>query len=117
MKKIAILISLFAFIMGFGITASAAPAKDTVVALGADLSAEQKATVLELMGLTEEELAECTVITITNEMEHQYLDAYIDPSVIGTKSLSSVVLRKADKGNGVLPKKEIYPRRFFTRFS
>lgn len=102
MKKIAILISLFAFIMGFGITASAAPAKDTVVALGADLSAEQKATVLELMGLTEEELAECTVITITNEMEHQYLDAYIDPSVIGTKSLSSVVLRKADKGNGVL---------------
>jgi len=54
------------------------------------------------MGLTEEDLAECTVITITNEMEHQYLDAYIDPAVIGTKSLSSVVLRKAEKGNGVL---------------
>ena len=102
MKKIAVLISLFVFMMGLGITASASPAKDTVVALGADLTAEQRATVLELMELTEEELAECTVITITNEMEHQYLDAYIDPSVIGTKSLSSVILRKADKGNGVL---------------
>ena len=102
MKKFAVVISLLLFLMGFGITASAASANDTVVALGADLSAQQRATVLELMGLTEEDLAECTVITITNEMEHQYLDAYIDPSVIGSKSLSSVVLRKADKGNGVL---------------
>ena len=102
MKKFAVVISLLLFLMGFGITASAASANDTVVALGADLSAQQRATVLELMGLTEEDLAECTVIIITNEMEHQYLDAYIDPSVIGSKSLSSVVLRKADKGNGVL---------------
>ena len=102
MRKILIVLSVMMLVMGFGITAFAAPSKDTVVALGADLTTEQRATVLELMELTEEDLAECTVITITNEMEHQYLDAYIDPSVIGTKSLSSVVLRKADKGNGVL---------------
>lgn len=102
MKKIVMLIVTMLFVMGFGITAYAGTPRDTVVALGADLSAEQRATVLELMGLTEEELAECTVITITNEMEHQYLDAYIDSSVIGTKSLSSVVLRKAEAGNGVL---------------
>ncbi len=102
MKKIMMLILTLLFTMGFGITAYAGAPEDTVVALGADLSAEQRAAVLELMELTEEDLAECTVITITNEMEHQYLDAYIDPSVIGTKSLSSVVLRKADKGNGVL---------------
>ena len=102
MRKILIVLSVMMLVMGFGITAFAAPSKDTVVALGADLTAQQRATVLELMELTEEDLAECTVITITNEMEHQYLDAYIDPSVIGTKSLSSVVLRKADKGNGVL---------------
>ena len=102
LRKILIVLSVMMLVMGFGITAFAAPSKDTVVALGADLTAQQRATVLELMELTEEDLAECTVITITNEMEHQYLDAYIDPSVIGTKSLSSVVLRKADKGNGVL---------------
>lgn len=102
MKRFAIVLSVMMLVMGFGITAFAAPSKDTVVALGADLTAEQRATVLELMELTEEDLSECTVISITNEMEHQYLDAYIDPSVIGTKSLSSVILRKADKGNGVL---------------
>lgn len=102
MKKWLILVLTLLFAMGFGITANAGASKDTVVALGADLTAQQRATVLELMELTEEDLAECTVITITNEMEHQYLDTYIDPAVIGTKSLSSVVLRKAEEGNGVL---------------
>ena len=101
-KKWMLLIPTLILVMGFGITAAAAPSEDTVVALGADLSPQQRAIVLELMEITEEELAECTVITITNDMEHKYLDAYIDPSVIGTKSLSSVILRKAEKGNGVL---------------
>ena len=102
MRRFAVIISIMMLVMGLEITAYAAPSKDTVVALGADLTTKQRAAVLELMELTEQDLAECTVITITNEMEHQYLDAYIDPSVIGTKSLSSVVLRKAAKGNGVL---------------
>lgn len=102
MKKFIMMLAVLISVAGFGMTAQAAPKNDTVVALGADLSAEQRATVLELMGLTEEELAECTVITITNEVEHRYLDAYIDSSVIGTKSLSSVVLRKAEEGSGVL---------------
>jgi len=102
MKKLVLVMMTLLFVMGFSVTAYASEPGDTVVALGADLNAQQRATVLELMGLTEEDLAECTVITITNEMEHQYLDAYIDPAVIGTKSLSSVVLRKAEEGNGVL---------------
>ena len=102
MKKLKVLLAVLLLIMGVSITAHAATSAETVVALGADLSAQQRSTVLELMGLTEEDLLDCTVVTITNEMEHQYLDAYIDPSVIGTKSLSSVVLRKAEKGHGVL---------------
>ncbi len=80
-------------------------AKETdkpVVALGADLTAEQRATVLSLMGLSDQQLADCTVIYITNEQEHEYLDAYVDASVIGKKSLSSVMLTKAAAGNGVL---------------
>ncbi len=72
-----------------------------VVALGADLSAEQRATVLSLMGITEEQLAGYEVIYITNAQEHQYLDAYLDASVIGSKSLSSVMLKKGAKGSGV----------------
>ena len=72
-----------------------------VVALGADLSAEQRATVLSLMGITEEQLAGYEVIYITNAQEHQYLDAYLDASVIGSKSLSSFMLKKGAKGSGV----------------
>jgi len=102
MKKFIVMLVVLVSVLGLGIVVQAAPKSDTVVALGADLSAQQRAIVLELMELTEEELAECTVITITNGMEHQYLDAYIDPSVIGTKALSSVVLRKAEEGSGVL---------------
>lgn len=108
MKKIGLLLVVVTMLFALGITAQASglgeneQSAETVVALGADLTAEQRAVVLELMGMTEGELADCTVITITNEMEHQYLDHYIDPSLIGTKSLSSVVLRKAETGNGVL---------------
>lgn len=80
----------------------AADTKDVVVALGADLSESQRAAVLELMGLTEEELSECTVIYITNDMEHEYLDSYLGASVIGTKSLSSVKLTRKASGSGVI---------------
>lgn len=83
-------------------TVMAADAKDVVVALGADLSAEQRAAVLGLMGLTEEELEACTVIYITNEMEHEYLDSYLGASVIGSRSLSSVKITKASSGTGVI---------------
>lgn len=72
-----------------------------VVALGADLTEQQKDTVLGLMGITREQLADCEVITITNAQEHQYLDAYLGSSVIGSKSLSSVLLKKGAAGSGV----------------
>lgn len=74
---------------------------DVVVALGADLSEQQKQTVLELMGITKEQMAGYKVIYVTNDQEHQYLDEYLSPSVIGSKSLSSVMLRKGEKGSGV----------------
>lgn len=74
----------------------------SIIALGADLSAEQRATVLSLMDVTEADLANYQVITITNDMEHQYLDAYMDASVIGSKSLSSVKITPAESGHGVL---------------
>ncbi|MCM1173733.1 MAG: DUF1002 domain-containing protein [Blautia sp.] len=93
------LLLFFSSVMGM--TAEAAETKDTVVVLGADLSAEQRSEVLALMGLTEEELAGCTVLSITNGMEHEYLDAYLDASIIGSKSLSSVRITKAAEGSGV----------------
>lgn len=72
------------------------------LALGADLSAEQRATVLNLMGITEDKLPEYDVVYISNEQEHEYLDKYVSPSVIGSKSLSSVMVKQAEKGHGVV---------------
>jgi uncharacterized protein YpuA (DUF1002 family) len=86
----------------WGMTVSAAPAEGTIIALGADLTPEQKTTVLNLMGVSEEELDSYQVITITNAEEHQYLDAYLDSSVIGTKALSSVMVTPAESGHGVM---------------
>lgn len=74
---------------------------EVIVALGADLSEQQKATVLELMGITQEQLAGYDVIYVTNDQEHQYLDQYLSSSVIGSKSLSSVMLKKGEPGSGV----------------
>lgn len=84
-----------------GIQVQAAEEGKTVVAFGADLSAEQRAAVLSLMGITEEQLSGYEVVTITNAQEHQYLDSYLSSSVIGSKSLSSVLLKKKAPGSGV----------------
>ena len=87
----------------WGMTVSAAePTDETIIALGADLTAEQRATVLSLMGVSEEDLPNYRVITITNADEHQYLDAYLDSSVIGTRALSSVMVTPAEPGHGVV---------------
>ena len=47
------------------------------LALGADLSEEQKNTVLSLMGIDPAQLDNYDVVTVNNSEEHQYLDAYI----------------------------------------
>lgn len=79
-----------------------ADAVDTpYIALGADLTAEQRATVLDLLGVTEADLENYTVVTVTNQEEHEYLDSYLDASVIGTKALSSVVVEKQAAGEGI----------------
>ena len=72
-----------------------------VLALGADLTSDQKSTVLSLMGLSEEDAANITTVTVTNSEEHEYLDEYLESSVIGTKSLSSVYVVKQDEGAGL----------------
>ncbi|MBR6328322.1 MAG: DUF1002 domain-containing protein [Lachnospiraceae bacterium] len=71
------------------------------LALGADLSHDQLVKVLTLMGLAGQDLSGYDVIYVTNEMEHQYLDNYVSPSIIGKKALSSVLVKKAEKGHGV----------------
>lgn len=81
--------------------AAAFAATKPYVALGADLNPEQRATVLNLLGVTEAELAEDTVVTVTNAEEHEYLDEYVSSSLIGTKSLSSCKVVVEPKGHGI----------------
>lgn len=98
--KLLVATLLFAFMCSM--TVCAETADKPVIALGADLSADQRATVLSLMGVTEEDLVNYTVITITNADEHKYLDSYVDPAVIGTRALSSVMVTPAEAGHGVM---------------
>lgn len=74
---------------------------DVYVSFGADLSENEKATVLGLMGITEADLANYTVGQITNEDEKNYLGSYLDSSIIGTRALSSVIVVTGEKGSGI----------------
>lgn len=71
------------------------------LALGENLSADQKAAVLSLMGIDAANLDNYNVVFITNAEEHQYLDEYLPAEKIGTRALSSVVIVKREKGNGL----------------
>lgn len=71
------------------------------LALGADLTDTQLQVVLDEMGITKEDLVNYNVVYITNEEEHEYLDGYIDSSVIGTNALSCVMVKETDAGSGL----------------
>ena len=103
MKKIlGALLSAFVLTMMLGITVFAKGTDQPVIALGADLSAEQRATVLNYMGISEADLVNYQVVTITNADEREYLSDYIDAELIGTRALSSVVVTPAEAGHGVV---------------
>jgi len=108
-KKVIALVLAATMVAGFSFTAFASESEDVeitesdkpYISLGADLTSDQRATVLSLFGLTEADLADYDVVTVTNAQEHEYLDAYIPSSTIGTKALSSVVVWEASKGDGI----------------
>lgn len=89
-----------------GITAKAdavtdADPKDVYVSFGADLSANEKATVMGLLGITEADLDRFAVGEITNADEKKYLGDYLDSSVIGNRALSSVIVVLGEDGDGI----------------
>ncbi|MCR4955864.1 MAG: DUF1002 domain-containing protein [Lachnospiraceae bacterium] len=68
---------------------------------GADLSKDQWNKVIELLGVSEDELADYTQLEVTNAEEHQYLDQYLPASVIGSKAFSSVKMVPGEEGSGL----------------
>lgn len=82
-----------------------APAKGEVkgyLALGKDLTNDQLVTVLALLDISPADLSSYDIVYTTNSEEHQYLDKYIASSIIGTKSLSSVLVKPQPAGHGVV---------------
>ena len=78
----------------------AAP-EDVYVSFGADLKDDEKAKVMSLLGINEDDLEDFTVGEITNADEHKYLGDYLDASVIGSRALSSVVVVVGQEGDGI----------------
>lgn len=75
--------------------------KDVYVSFGADLSTDEKSTVMNLLGITEDDLEDYTVGEITNADEKKYLGDYLDASVIGSRALSSVIVVLGEDGDGI----------------
>ena len=71
------------------------------LSLGADLTPDQRATVLGFMGIELTDLDKYDVVYVNNDEEHRYLDSYISKSEIGTRSLSSVLITEDKKGAGL----------------
>lgn len=71
------------------------------ISLGADLTSDEKAKVLALFGVDENDLDSYKVVYVTNQEEHQYLDSYISSSQIGNQAWSSVLITEGKKGSGI----------------
>ena len=76
-------------------------AEAPVLALGADLTEDQKAIVFSEMGITAEQAASYQTIYITNDMEHQYLDEGVGRICGRNQIPSSVLLIPQESGSGL----------------
>ena len=101
MKKVFQL--LLTSVIGLSVlAASAMPAfadAEQYLVLGADLTADEKATVLGLLEVEDE--SRYTVSYVTNDEEYQYLGSYLPESVIGHRALSSALITPAGKDDGI----------------
>lgn len=100
-KKLLSIVMAFAMLIPAPLTALAADDSKPYLALGADLSESEKATVLDKLGVKQDDLSNYDVITITNQDEKSYLGDYMSESVIGGRSLSSVLITKNKSGSGI----------------
>jgi uncharacterized protein YpuA (DUF1002 family) len=82
------------------LTIPAKTAQKAVVTWGADLSAQDKAKVVRLMGIqpSKEPLRE---LSVTNTEEHALLGETVPPQYLGTRALSSAYVRPLQAGSGL----------------
>lgn len=99
LQKIISIILLSIIILPNFVFAESISEKTEVVALGSNLTEEQRSMVLRIFGF--DNSSDVDIIEVTNEEEREYLGEYIDSSKIGTRAISSVYLEKTGTGKGI----------------
>lgn len=97
MKKVLSLCLALLLVFSLPGQALAEPTQSRVV-IGADLTEEQVGQVYEAFGVKRGSVIE---LKVTNAEERQYLDGYVDPSLIGTRAISSVYVELLPSGSGM----------------
>ena len=101
MKKSSSILLVLLLVLSLPISAFAtvysAPNQSRAV-LGADLSEDQIALVYQAFGVMRGSVIE---LKVTNAEERIYLQGYVDPSVIGTRAISSVYVELLSEGSNM----------------
>ncbi len=97
MKRICSLLLVLFLLLSMSVPAYADLNQSRAV-IAADLTDEQIAQVYEAFGVSRGSVIE---LRVTNQEERQYLDGYVDPALIGTRSISSVYVELLPSGSGM----------------
>ena len=97
MKRIVSLILVLMLILSLGGTVFADNTQSRAV-IGADLTAEQVAQVYSAFGVQQGTVPQ---LLVTNAEERQYLEGYVDSSIIGSRSISCVYVELLGSGAGM----------------
>lgn len=97
MKKIIAVILTLVMLASLG-TCAFADGGEARAVIGANLTDEMIEQVYETFGIKRGSVKE---MLVTNEEEREYLEGYVDESVIGTRSISCVYVELLDEGEGL----------------
>lgn len=73
----------------------------SIAVIGENLTGDDRELVLRLIGVDKKEFQDYIVVTVTNAQEHEYLDAQLGASKIGSKSLSCLLITPTEPGSGI----------------
>lgn len=97
MKKILSLLLVLLVLAGMSVPALADNGRSRAV-IAADLSDEQIEQVYQAFGVKRGSVPE---LRVSNQEERQYLEGYVDASLIGTRAISSVYVELLPSGSGM----------------
>lgn len=97
MKKIISILVMVGLLIGILPAAAAASAQE-VVSLGANLTAQQRAEILDFFGVNENDVQ---IIQVTNQEMRQYFTGLVPEKQLGTTAYSSAHVTLAPEGSGV----------------